>query len=362
MRKLLLFFFPFIVSTSFATHNSAGDITYRYIGTVSNPYQYEITVKTYTKWVGPSSTDKCELNIHFGDGDTAIAPRVNGTSINCTSGSADGVLIGGCAGNIRMNVYVTTHNYPGLGTYYISMEDPNRSSGLCNVTNSINTSFYLEAKLVINPFYGNNSAPVYNEVADICNQANIINYYNPLAVDSDGDSLHYQLITPMANGGYLSGYYLPSSTTSFTIDNISGILTWDSPPWICEYVFAIRVYEWRNISGTSYLIGESMQEVHSTVKPFVSISENTQSIHLNIYPNPSNGLINFTIENASQNQEYQIVINNSLGQIVKTLTLNNNSAVINEGELSAGLYFYSLFNKTEVLNKEKFVILGGITK
>lgn len=355
MKKLLPFLFLFFVSTSFATHNRAGDITYRYIGTPSNPYQYEITVKTYTKWVGASGTDKCELNVHFGDGDTAIAPRVNGSNINCP-GAADGILIGGCAGNIKMNVYVTTHNYPGIGTYYISMEDPNRSSGLCNVANSDNTSFYLEAKLVINPFYGNNSGPVYNEVADICNQVNVINYYNPLAFDPDGDSLYYQLITPMANGGYLSGFYVPT-TVSFTIDSSSGIVTWDSPPWICEYIFAIRIYEWRNISGTYYLIGETMQEVHSTVMAFVGISENTQPTSVAIFPNPSNGLTNFTIESGLQDQEYQLIVSNSIGQNIKTIYFSNNSAIINENELSAGIYFYSLLTKTEVVNKGKFVIL-----
>ena len=74
---------------------------------------------------------------------------------------------GGCTGNIRKNVYVTTHNYAGPGTYYIWMEDPNRSSALCNVANSDNTSFYLEARLTINAFFGNNSGPVFNEVAVI---------------------------------------------------------------------------------------------------------------------------------------------------------------------------------------------------
>lgn len=362
MKKLLLFFSVFVlIQNSFATHNKAGDITYRYIGTVSNPYQYEITVKTYTKWLGTFSTDKCQLNVHFGDGDTAIAPRVNGGSINCPS-AADGVLIGGCSGDIRYNVYSTTHNYAGPGTYYISMEDPNRSSGLCNVTNSENTSFYLEAKLVINSFFGNNSGPVYNEVAEICNQANVINYYNPLAVDADGDSLHYQLITPMANGGYLLGYYFPNATTSFSIDNVTGIVTWDMPQWLCEYVFAIRIYEWRNIGGTYYLIGESMQEVHSTVMAFVGVSENNTSTSVSVFPNPSNGLINFNIESPLQDQEYQLTISNALGQTIKTMVINGNSAVINENELSGGIYFYSLTTKNQLLNQGKFVILADKMK
>lgn len=355
----LLFFF--IVNTCFATHNKAGDITYRYIGTPTNPYQYEITVKTYTKWVGSGGTDKCELNVLFGDGDSAIAPRINGPSTNCPS-TADGVLIGGCTGNIRMNVYQTTHNYAGPGTYYISIEDPNRSSGICNVYNSDNTSFYLQAQLIINTFLGNNSGPVFNEVAAICNQANVINYYNPLAVDSDGDSLYYELITPMANGTHLSGYVLPAASTSFTIDSASGIVTWNTPLWICDYVFAIRIYEWRNIAGIYYYIGNTMQEVHSSVTPFVGIEENNTGTSISVFPNPSNGIINFAIENASQDQNYQLAISNSLGQTIKTIAINGNSAIINENELSAGIYFYSLSHKNTVLNKGKFVILNGIMK
>src|SRR3989344_6432815 len=98
MKKLLTFFFLFIACKNFASHNMAGEISYKFIGTTPFPYKYEITVTTYTDWVGPSGTDRCELVIHFGDGDSAIAPRVNGISTNCPS-TADGVLTGGCVGS-----------------------------------------------------------------------------------------------------------------------------------------------------------------------------------------------------------------------------------------------------------------------
>lgn len=363
MKKLLTFLFLLIGSTSFATHNMAGDITYRYIGDVSFPYRYEITVKTYTKWIGPSGTDKCELNVHFGDGDTAIAPRVNGPSMNCSSPNTDGILIGGCTGNIRMNVYITTHDYDGPGDYYISMEDPNRSSGICNVMDSDNTSFYIQARLIINPFLGNNSGPVFNSVPVICPMISVTNYYNPSAIDADGDSLFYELIPPMGNGVSIPLYTYPTASTFFWIAYDTGTVTWDAPTMLCFYVFDLQITEYRNIGGNYYMIGKTMQEVHATTTPYNDIYENENQVTpVNVFPNPSNGLINLTIESALQNQEFQIVISNSLGQIIKTLIINNNSAVINENELSAGIYFYSLLNKTEVVNKGKFVILDGIMK
>lgn len=357
MKKLLPFFFLLLANQSFATHNMAGDITYKYIGNTSFPYRYEVTVITYTDWVGSSGTDKCELNVHFGDGDTAIAPRVNGSSINC-SVTSDGVLIGGCEGGVvRYNIYKTTHDYDGPGSYIISMQDPNMSSGICNIPSSSTLPFYLQAELNISSFLGPNNSPVYYETPVICDTVGMIGYYNPSVIDSDGDSLYYELIPPTS-----SGSSFPSASTSFTIDSFLGTVTWNTPTSACNYVFDLKISEYRNVSGFYYYIGSSMQEVWSEVFLYAGISESSQSTSLSIFPNPSSGLINFRIENASQEQGYEIAICNSLGQVVKTIALNNNSALMNENELSAGIYFYSLLNKTEAVTKGKFVILDGIMK
>ena len=74
MKKILLFtFFCVIALTTFASHNRAGEITYKHV----SGYTYEITVTTYTK---ESSTlaDKCSLTINFGDSQSATFSRVNG--------------------------------------------------------------------------------------------------------------------------------------------------------------------------------------------------------------------------------------------------------------------------------------------
>src|SRR3989344_6864411 len=104
VKKLLIIFFLFITCNSFATHYQAGEITYEYIGTAITPYKYKITITTYAEWyLVPSSTDYCEVKVFFGDGDSAIAPRTNGSVTSPCAPYAEGEMIPGT--NTRKSVY-----------------------------------------------------------------------------------------------------------------------------------------------------------------------------------------------------------------------------------------------------------------
>lgn len=358
MKKLLLFFLLFVTTSCFSQINRGSDISYTYIGNTSNPYNYKITISTYETLI--SSIGNCELLVFFGDGDSSYVPRVNGPSSICSI-SADGIIIGGCDGSLRYSDYEISHNYSGPGNYMISTEFSGRDLGICNIPSG-NESIFLQSELIISPFLGVNNGPDYNAVPAICNNVGVISYYNPLAIDSDGDSLYYELIPAMSFGGAVVGWIYPQYTSSFTI-NDTGTVRWDKPVSYCSYVFDIKITEWRNIGGSYYLIGKTMQEVSAEVGAFAGISdESRSSLSLIISPNPSNGLINYTIESQLQNQNYQMEISNSIGQIIKTVDITSNSGVINESELSAGIYFYSLRNNAEILNKGKFVILQGSMK
>src|SRR5437016_389598 len=74
-----------------ATHNRAGEITYKWI----SGYTYYITLVTYTD-DGPSVADRCKMTIYFGDGDSCQAIRQNGSpdvsTAECPT-SYKGVLI-----------------------------------------------------------------------------------------------------------------------------------------------------------------------------------------------------------------------------------------------------------------------------
>jgi gliding motility-associated-like protein len=266
MKKYFLFIVFLIagISATYATHNRAGEITYRYIGTVDLPYRYEITVTTYTKWVGTGGTDKCELTVLFGDGDSAVAPRVNGISVNCSAPLKDGELI---TPDTRKNIYITTHNYKGPGNYLITMEDPNRNKDICNIPDSENASFFLRSEIVISPFFGQNSSPILLNppIDDAC--VGVCFEHNPGAYDADGDSLSYSLTTCYAEGVPISGWLLPPAMNYSSIDALRGDLIWCSPPTICQYNIAILIKEYRLITGTNirYYIGSVLRDMQITV-------------------------------------------------------------------------------------------------
>ena len=65
----ILFCFWILSLNSFATHNRAGEITYRQISDLT----FEITIWTYT--YTKSNADRNELPVVWGDGTASIAPR-----------------------------------------------------------------------------------------------------------------------------------------------------------------------------------------------------------------------------------------------------------------------------------------------
>ncbi len=263
MKKLLLLFIilSVCVGNSFATHNRAGEITYKHI----SGYTYGITVTTYTKFItGQNNTDKCELPVYFGDGDSAIAPRINGTPGMDCPGKGDGQMI---ATSTRLNIYYTVHTYSGPGNYIITMEDPNRNSSICNIPNSVNASFFLRTELKINPFLPPNSSPdlLNAPIDDAC--VGECFEHNPGAYDAEGDSLAYSLTVCYANGAPILGYTFPPGMSSGSIDPYTGDLVWCTPPVICQYNVAILISEYKLLPGTSrrYYVGSILRDMQITV-------------------------------------------------------------------------------------------------
>ena len=92
MKKLIYIAFILFSVKAYATHNRAGEITYRHITGLT----YEITVTTYTKDSSPA--DRPKLEIYWGDN----TPLDSIDRINS-------VLLGN---NIKKNIYVAQHIYP----------------------------------------------------------------------------------------------------------------------------------------------------------------------------------------------------------------------------------------------------------
>ncbi|HLT94038.1 MAG TPA: hypothetical protein VKZ56_05725, partial [Membranihabitans sp.] len=165
-----------------ATHNRAGEITYEQIGDLT----IRITITTYTKT--SSHVDRDSLIVYWGDGTVETIARTNGK----------GVPLGN---DIKKNIYIKEHTYPGRGTYTIGMTDPNRIGGILNVNypNSIRVKFHIATTFTfLNPqFQGeNNSAILLQPPMDVgCVGKTFV--HNPNAFDPDGDSLAYEWVIPL---------------------------------------------------------------------------------------------------------------------------------------------------------------------
>lgn len=233
---LLVILFSFSLS-AFATHNRAGEITYRHISGLT----YEFTITTYVYTL--SQADRPTLTLQWGDNTQTVVPRIS--KINLPN-------------NITKNTYIGNHTFLGNGVFTVSMEDPNRNGGVINIPNSISVAFYIETKIVINPFFHTNSSPILLSPPLDNGCVGYPFMHNPSAFDVDGDSLTYQLVPcKEQNGNDIYNYSYPATSGTFTIDPYTGTLLWDSPVQSGEYNVAILIREYRN--GT--LLGTVLRDM-----------------------------------------------------------------------------------------------------
>lgn len=240
LSSLLIICFCCINQYAYATHNRAGEITYRVI----NGLTIEATLVTYTSTI--STIDRDSLEICWGDGQCENIPRVNGLN-------GEGELL---PNNTKLNKYVQIHTYGGPARYNISMTDPNRNAGILNVNwpNSVNIPFHIESTISFfnTNFTGENNSPILSQppIDIACTGQPFI--HNPNAYDPDGDSLAYRLIVPLqAVGVAASNYQFPSqimpnpASNQHTLNEITGTFTWASPQQEGEYNIAMYIIQYR---------------------------------------------------------------------------------------------------------------------
>ncbi len=229
MKKILLtILFAFIVVQIWATHNRAGEITYKHI----SGNTYEITLITYTYTPSAANETRNVLTMQWGDGTTSQIPRIH---------------IEYLPDDIQKNTYVMNHTFPGAGVYQIVMSDPNRNQGIVNIPESVTVVFTIKTILKIDPDIGANSTPILlNPPVDKAALHQIF-IHNPNAYDPDGDSLSYKLTECLGNDGVpIPGYTYPAASNTLYVDSVTGDFVWDSPMQVGEYNVAMMIEEWRN--------------------------------------------------------------------------------------------------------------------
>lgn len=228
----------FYLQTAYSTHNRAGEITYVQTG----PLSITMTVTTYTKG-SSTAADRDSLEIFWGDGTSAWVHRINGKGDPLEN-------------DVKRNFYVADHVYPGRGTYTISFLDPNRVGGIINLNfpRSEEIQFYLSTTFTLLDvqFQGkNNSAILLQPPIDVACVGEIYTH-NPNAYDIDGDSLSYELITPlMGNNMPVPNYFFPDQIIPGSLNRVflnqkTGDFLWESPPQAGEYNIAFKINEYRS--------------------------------------------------------------------------------------------------------------------
>lgn len=228
MKKILLIIVILLnisAIESFATHIKGGQILYKI-----NDIKVSTTLITYTnRSAVDAGVDDPTATIIWGDGTSSEYPRSSKRLIDNMT---------------YENVYLGEHIFPGTGSYRISYQESNRTGGVKNMSNSINTPYYVESLVSIVSGFNNkhsglsfSSAPIFQAEKNKT-FANNISAYSP-----DGDSVSYRLTKCKQDiNANVSDYFIPDG---FKIDPYSGQITWDKPSIEGLYNFAAMVEIWR---------------------------------------------------------------------------------------------------------------------
>jgi len=255
--SLLILVFITIAHQSEATHIRAGEITARRIDNITLTFEF-----TFTGFRDTSSP------IHFGSGKFDFGDGNSETGGFRISSN----YIGNNTDQVEWKI---VHTYEAPGSYIVSYQEANRNPDVINMDNSVNTPFYVETKLVIDPFFGLNNTPVMTVPPIDLGAVGVTFIHNPGAFDPDGDSLSYKFTTckqskNLAVNNYRelinSDFYIDipydqgnqarNDNPKLTLDPVAGNLIWDAPGDDlnlgdrAEYNVAFVIEEWRYIPST----------------------------------------------------------------------------------------------------------------
>jgi gliding motility-associated-like protein len=259
-----LMFFLIGLSNAWATHIRAGEIIAERISVQTLEYRIIVVGYTDTR----SSVVFGPGTINFGDG--------REDQLNTESAFSTVQDLGNM---IEKNTFVIEHTYQGPGVYTIRFQEFNRNDRTLNMDNSVDTPFYVETQITIDPFIGVNNSPVLT-IPPVDNGAINSRYiHNPGAYDPDGDSLAYEMDIPkQAFQRPVNNYRSPASsefsfnqqdgsTPAFlTLDEIFGDLVWDAPGTAGQFNVAFRIKEYRKLNGEWVLIGYVVRDMQIIIE------------------------------------------------------------------------------------------------
>src|SRR5690606_29496637 len=125
-----------------ATHVLAGQITATPVANQALTYQLKFTLYTDPH----ADVEFGTIEIYFGHGDPLNIDGENDFQREVPN--EDSLY--------SIDTLLITHTFPGPGKYLISLQEFNRGADIVNMRNSVNTPFYIETLLTVDPALGEN--------------------------------------------------------------------------------------------------------------------------------------------------------------------------------------------------------------
>ncbi len=274
MRSLLTIFLLIVTLVSNATHLRSADIR---VETMCNtPLTFRITIIAYLNTQSPTRFGT-NSQVYFGDGTFVQIPLTTAT------------FRPDLGINIAVATFTTTHTYPAYGNYTIGYIERDRSAGILNIANSTDVPYVTFVNLTIDQKYACNSVPILTvpPLDRACFKSAF--FHTSGAYDPDGDSLSYELSIPAGSLTTSANYTAPNHSRFYTnfnqgnesangppvfsIDAVSGLLTWDAPGTLGEYNIAFKIVEWRKDSLTN-----TYKKLSTTTRDMQILVEECQNI------------------------------------------------------------------------------------
>jgi hypothetical protein len=329
LKIILLLFCYFALSflPVFAAKMIAGEISYRNISNLT----YEFTATIYQLSANLDST----IVVDAGSGNFTLT-----TSNNTSAGTL-------CGMNVSKSTFVFTHTYPGNGYYDIYVYASTRIDSIVNMVNSVTANMTLKATLIINAFLGINDSPTFNyPPIDIAN-LNTLFINNSAVIDIDGDSLSYQLVTPLGVGGTpVAGYILPPASNSFSMDSVTGDIVWDSPIIVGYYSVGVLLTEWRS----GQVMGTYNRDMLIAICQPNAITEfQSENAAINIFPNPTSD--NLIIASVSSSENKYLNIYNAIGARILNENFTEQKHFLNVSSFAKGIYLIEVRTEKAIIAK-----------
>lgn len=286
MKALFIFVVSLLCFSSgaYATHLRSGEITVRQDNI--NSLKVWITITVFTNTTNTNvlfGGDDDFLDFGDGsdpDGDGRIGILIPETQNTYRTDLSEGVAVA---------TYTVSHTYQAPGVYTVTYSEPNRNEGILNMDNSVNTRFYTESQISLEPGIRYESPtfltpPIFNAVAGEAFSLSVA------CRDTNNYKLFYEIVTPKRSASNnVDNYQLPQN---FKINAYNGLLTWDGKfndvVQVGEYIFAVKVYQVDNQDNVIGYVIRDFQIIISEADISIDLDDNLEAEENNSFQVPEN--------------------------------------------------------------------------